>query len=108
MSLDLRLVCEHCGSVLAESNITHNLNKMADAVGIYEILWRPDEVGITRSGEITDRLESGLSYVKSNMHSLRKFEPENKWGTVESLIRFLEEIIVGCKNFPNAKLVADR
>lgn len=28
---------------LFEANITHNLNKMAKEVGIYEYLWRPDE-----------------------------------------------------------------
>jgi hypothetical protein len=28
-------------------NITYNLNKMAKEVGLYEVLWRPEEIGIT-------------------------------------------------------------
>ena len=37
---------------LADVNITHNLNKMADAVGLYEVLWKPDEIGITTASQM--------------------------------------------------------
>jgi signal transduction histidine kinase len=36
-------------NVLFVSNITHNLNIMADKAGIYQHLWRPEEIGIKRS-----------------------------------------------------------
>jgi hypothetical protein len=28
------------------ANITHNLGKMADEAGVYEALWRPEEIGV--------------------------------------------------------------
>ena len=31
------------------ANITHNLGGMADEAGIYEALWRPEEVGIAKA-----------------------------------------------------------
>lgn len=31
---------------LSSLNITHNLNNMAKEVGLYEVLWRPEEMGL--------------------------------------------------------------
>ncbi len=63
MSLDVYLedetkprVCSCCNQVITGSfeevyisNVTHNLNKMAGEAGIYEALWRPEEIGITHA-----------------------------------------------------------
>ena len=38
------------------ANITHNLTKMADEAGIYECLWRPEEIGITKAGQLIEPL----------------------------------------------------
>jgi hypothetical protein len=46
MSLDVRLEDEN-GRELYWFNITHNLNKMARKAGLYQCLWRPEEIGIT-------------------------------------------------------------
>lgn len=35
---------------LYDANITHNLNRMADEAGIYEHVWRPEEIGVTTAG----------------------------------------------------------
>lgn len=32
-----------------ERNMTHNLANMAAAAGVYEALWRPEEIGITKA-----------------------------------------------------------
>lgn len=42
------------------ANITHNLNKMADAAGIYMCLWRPDEIEITKASQLIEPLRNGL------------------------------------------------
>jgi len=41
-------------------NITHNLGKMANAAGIYEALWRPEEIGITQAKQLIDPIMIGL------------------------------------------------
>ena len=49
MSLDIWLIKEKCGSdelAFWEGNITHNVNKIAMAVGSYECLWRPEELSL--------------------------------------------------------------
>ena len=37
------------------ANITHNLNRMAEAVDLYLPLWRPEEIGIAQAEEIVDK-----------------------------------------------------
>ena len=44
MSLDFSLSCECCKTKVFTANITHNLTKMADSVGVYKALWRPEEI----------------------------------------------------------------
>lgn len=39
MSLDISLILDD--KVVFETNITHNLNTMADKAGIYYACWRP-------------------------------------------------------------------
>lgn len=69
MSLDVYLtgatttkpcVCPQCDNAheyesveqLYWANITHNLNSMAGAAGIYQHLWRPEEVGVTKARQL--------------------------------------------------------
>jgi precorrin-6x reductase len=40
MSLDIWL---EISATPFEANITHNLNRMAEAAGVYKVLWRPEE-----------------------------------------------------------------
>ena len=75
MSLDINLYiihdpveedCPHCGQkylnifdnkeCVYEGNITHNLNRMAEACGIYMELWRPEEIGVIKAEQ--DEIET--------------------------------------------------
>ena len=59
------------------ANITHNLNTMASQAGIYEHLWRPDEIGITKAKELIDPLREGLHKLKSEPEMYKAFNPSN-------------------------------
>lgn len=103
MSLDVylnapRVVAVHHG------NITHNLNKMADAAGIYKVLWRPDECEppITKARELIEPLRAGLRWLEDNPIRCRTMEPANKWGTYEGLVRFVREYLAACIDNPDA------
>lgn len=85
------------------ANITHNLKKLADAVGLYRALWRPEEIGITRAGELVELLERGLARLKSgDREEFRKLDPENGWGDYDGLVRFVESYLDGCRAAPDA------
>lgn len=48
MSLDVYLTATRPTEVCA-LNITHNLGRMAKEAGIYQHLWRPEEIGVTKA-----------------------------------------------------------
>ena len=57
MSLDITLTevkpCE-----VYSTNITHNLGKLAEALGIYQHLWRPEELNITHARQLIHPLKA--------------------------------------------------
>ena len=108
MSLDFYIKCEHCDSELFWKNITHNLTDMADEAGIWEALWRPEQIDCKLAKDIVSRLEFGLKELKHNPEKFKKFNPKNGWGTYEGLIEFVEEVLKACNEHPEGKLVISR
>lgn len=91
-----------------ENNITHNLGKMADAVGIYKHLWRPEELHIYTASELIEPLKAGLKELKSNPKKYKKFNPTNGWGNYENLVEFVEDYLNACKKYPSATISVSR
>lgn len=89
-------------------NITHNLNEMAEAAGIYKELWRPDEIGITKAGQLTDRLKKGLANLRKDPEKYRAFNPKNGWGSYERLIGFMVCYLAACEENPEAEVKVSR
>ena len=107
MSLDFYLEGTN-GVQLFSANITHNLNKMADAAGIYDVLWRPDENGITTANQCVDPLKTGLLKLSEDPEFFRQFNSPNGWGMYEHFLTFVADTLVACNKFPKAKVVVSR
>lgn len=107
MSLDIDLYAVKRVSVF-DANITHNLINMADAAGIYKHLWRPDEIGITKASQLIEPLRKGISAMKSDSVKFRSFEPENKWGTYDNFVPWLERYLAACEENPDAEIEISR
>lgn len=107
MSLDITLTATRAVNVY-DANITHNLGKMADEAGIYELLWRPEELNITLAGELITRLNDGLIWLKSEPERFKVFNPENGWGDYEGLVKFVEAYLQACKENPDATIEVSR
>lgn len=91
-----------------QANITHNLGEMANEAGIYKALWRPEELGITKAVDLVPILNAGLSKLKNDPDRFKKFNPENGWGSYEGLVKFVEDYIVACVEYPNADIEISR
>jgi hypothetical protein len=89
-------------------NITHNLNTMAMEAGIYQYLWRPDEIGITKAGQLIPLLTVGLGVLERDPAHFKKFNPENGWGTYENLVEFVRSYLEACKENPDAEIYISR
>ena len=107
MSLDVSLTVTKPTEVF-QWNITHNLGAMAREAGIYEALWRPEEFGFVRAHQLIEPLTKGLEVLKNHPEDLRKFNPENGWGTYGGLVEFVEKYLEACIENPDAEVRACR
>lgn len=125
MSLDVYLygpedlakcTCSDCGHVhevakeptLCWANITHNLSRMADAAGIYECVWRPDEHGMAHARDVIAPLEAGIRWMEANPGQCREFNAVNGWGTYEQFLPWLRRYLAACKKHPEARVRVSR
>lgn len=107
MSLDFMLYQVQPTRVFSQ-NITHNLNKMAEEAGIYMHLWRPDELGLEKAGELIEPLSAGLNLLKSDPARFQAFNSPNGWGMYEHFVPFVEECLNACINYPDADIRISR
>ena len=63
---------------------------------------RPSKWDGMKCSDLAPILSKGIATLKSNPEKYRMYEPENKWGTVESTIKFLEDIHRNCIEYPTA------
>lgn len=107
MSLDVTLWALRRTEVY-DANITHNLGKMADEAGVYEYLWKPNDIGIHKAVQLVPHLERGLRFLRADPERYRKLEPDNGWGRYEDLVHFIERYIVACNENPDADVYTHR
>lgn len=95
MSLDVTLTAVRPTEVFT-ANITHNLNRMAKEAGIYEALWRPEEINVSTADELIPYLIDGLKNLQEDPNHYRQFDAPNGWGTYDTLVRFVSEYLNAC------------
>ena len=106
MSLDFYLVKE--GERVFARNITHNLGRMANAAGIYTVLWRPDENGITKASQCIEPLSAGLLELVRNRGKYEAFNSPNGWGMYEHFVPFVTACLTACCDWPDADVEVSR
>lgn len=84
------------------ANTTHNLTSMASTADLYDPLWRPEEVGITKAGQLIEHLTKGLEALGKEPDYFRTFNAENGWGTYGGLVRFVARYLKACIAYPDA------
>lgn len=90
------------------ANITHNLGDMAMAVGIYEHLWRPEEIDIKKANQLIDPLRETLHKLKINPDEYKKYNPNNGWGSYDTLVTFISKYLDACYEYPESDVVVWR
>lgn len=107
MSLDVYLMALRRVSVF-DANITHNLNTMADAAGIYQHVWRPDELGIKTAAELIEPLRAGIERMEADPTHFKTFDPPNLWGSYDVFLPWLKRYLAACKENPDAEIEVSR
>lgn len=108
-------ICPSCGHEHEKEeeeyesfNITHNLNKMADACGLYGPLWQPSTEGVETAGDLIKPIERGLETLRSDPEKFRPLSASNGWGTYDQFITWLERVLKFCRNNQGMKVRASR
>jgi hypothetical protein len=107
MSLDVHLSAVRKTEVYS-ANITHNLGSMAKAAGIYEHLWRPEEIGVMYARELIAPLSEGLAKLKADPEKYSNYDAPNGWGRYVDFVPWLEQYIEACQENPDAEVSASR
>jgi hypothetical protein len=108
MSLDIYIECPRCHQEMFSANITHNLTAMAEEAGIYGIVWRPEENGITQAGQFIEPLTKAIAEMKADPARFEKHNSPNGWGMFENFLPWLEELLAACKQRPEESVRASR
>lgn len=125
MSLDVHLTsgpdriepCPHCDGKgfwdrgpeeVFWANITHNLNEMADAAGIYEACWRPETIGITKAGQLIPLLTAGLERLRADPAKYEQYNAPNGWGLYKHFVPWVEKYLRACEEYPEADVRVSR
>ena len=90
------------------ANITHNMGRMANAAGIYEVLWRPEQNGFKKAYQLVPVLQKGLNRLKLYPETYKTLNPDNGWGSYEALVDFVTEYLDACRENMNADVSASR
>jgi hypothetical protein len=75
---------------------------MAEAAGIYDALWDPDEKGYQKAEQIIPILKKGLELLESDPDRFKKFNAKNGWGLYEHFVPFVKEVLEACEEYPDA------
>lgn len=97
MSLDIRLIAK-IETIVVDKNITHNLSAMWKEAGIYDALYNSDG---KIASSVLPILEEGLNQMISYPSRFKQFDSPNGWGTYKHAVRWLSELIVSFKEYPN-------
>jgi hypothetical protein len=87
-----------------QSNITHNLSRMANEAGLHEVLWRPGEHGLKHARDLVEPLREGLAALQTEPDRFKAFNPENGWGDYEGLVDFVADYLGACLAWPDAEV----
>ena len=84
-----------------ERNITHNVTPMWKLAGCYEALYRWDG---RQAREALPVLESARERMLADHLDFRAMNPPNGWGTYDGALRFLQDCIYACRQYPKATI----
>ena len=113
MSLDVNLMVIMPIPIHSQ-NITHNLANMASQVHInteltlYDVLWRPEEHNLVCAKDISDHLHTAWNILLSEPDFYKQFNPENGWGSYDTLLGFVYNYRNKCYDNPDALVEVSR
>lgn len=98
---------DYYDNLVFDAAIPNKLSSMAKAVGLYEPMWKPETIGLTKASQLVPLLSQGLERLLDNP-SLRKLNSRNGWRDYELLIQVVTDYLAACKEHPDADIDASK
>jgi len=92
---------------ISGKGITHNLAGMAREAGIYDVLWKAEEAGIKKAGQLIEPLEKARALMLADRKRFERFNSPNGWGTYADFMIFVQSLLDACRDNPGARIVSD-
>ena len=108
----IECICHRCNNkhtredteYFYSDNIANNLGEMAIKADIYNYLWHPENLNITQAQDLIKPLEHGLQSLLKNPAYFKQFNPQNGWGSYESLVKSIRSYVLACKEWPESNI----
>lgn len=88
-------------TVVYNTNITHNLSRMAKACGL-EVLWDAEYTGPAR--DLTKSLSLALNELQASPDKYKVYNAINGFGNYRDFVEFCAELLKACQEHPTAKV----
>ncbi len=93
---------------LFAANITHNLGAMAKEAGLYEAVWRPEEIWLSKGSEVAALLCGGIARMEQDPQKFMALDSANGWGTYRDFLPWLKTYLKACEEYPDAEVKVSR
>jgi hypothetical protein len=91
-----------------DANITHNLRAMAKEANICDVVWEPENYGITKASDLIAPLRQAIDLMRSDPPRFEKHNSPNGWGLYKNFLPWLEKYLAACEEYPDARVRASR
>lgn len=88
--------------------ISHQLGRMAEAIGVYTPIWRPENTCIEKALHMVVPLACAYRDAVEREAELRALEPANRLGTYEAFLNFIKNYLNACIQHPDAVIRVTR
>jgi hypothetical protein len=82
--------------------------KMAGAANVFNVIWNPENFGVSKASDIAPHLERGIEILEKDPDFYKSLQSEEKWSTYENFLAWLKRYLSACRNHPNAEIHIDR
>lgn len=112
----LQCVCVQCGhehtrkekEEFFRASVTHNLVPMAKEAGIFQQLWTPGEIGISKARRLIEPLRAAIALMRAKPARFKKHNVKNGWGRYDEFVPWIERYLSACEEHPDANVEVSR
>lgn len=85
-------------------SMSDGLKPMAEAAGLYQVIWNPHELGFTHACQCIPALTSGVVALALDRMEFEEFNHRKDLYTYDDLLRFAQYFLNACRTWPMASV----